>query len=144
MERPILVLGYPVEHGPVDPGYGRPGGGGGHPDQGLPGRPPHVDNGHPWLGGGHIDNSLPVPPLPPTLNPPPAQVWPPVAPVFPATPEHPIAAPPGSIWPPLPPLGASGETLLVLVYITGLGWRWTVIDPSLSAGHPIAPTPEPR
>ena len=70
----------------TDPGFGRPGGG--HPDQGLPGRPPHVGGGpiyhpghpdhglprqpghpsHPIAGGGIPDNTLPSVP-PPTLMP---------------------------------------------------------------------------
>lgn len=64
----------------TDPGYGRPGGGGGqHPDHGLPGggqhpgnRPPgteHPGNRPPGSGGGGIpDNALPDQP-PPQLKP---------------------------------------------------------------------------
>lgn len=141
MERPVLVIGYPIgDHDPVDPGYGRPGHSPVDPGFGV-GRPPHINNGLPWLGGGHIDNSLPIPPAPPTTKPP-TQIWPPVAPIFPAGPDNELP-PAGSIWPPLPPV-ASGENLLVLVYITGLGWHWTVIDPSLSAGYPLPPAPEPK
>ena len=47
--------------------------------------------------------------------------------------------PPGSVWPPLPP-GVTGE-VLCFVWIVGVGYRWTVIDTSLSAEHPMAPPP---
>ena len=145
MNDPVLALAFPLggrEHvgggpaypgRPVDPGYG----------QGQ-------DPGHPWLpghgggmNGGHIDNSLPVPPLPPALNPPPPQIWPPTAPIFPAGPDNELP-PPGAIWPPLPPT-AAGELVLVLVYITGNGWHWVVLDPEAlppeAATKPITPPP---
>ncbi len=72
--------------GRTDPGFGT--GGLPHPDQGLPGRPPHVGGGpiyhpgHPDHGlpsGGHIDNSLPGGPNHPDNRPPsgpPPQVGP--------------------------------------------------------------------
>ncbi len=89
------------------PGYpsGQPIPGGGHPDQGLPG------------GGGH-PSTQPIP-LPPN------QVWP----NPPATPIIPPNPPPGSVWPPLPP-GPDVPTgkALVIVYISGHGARYAVVD----------------
>jgi hypothetical protein len=84
--RGVAEIGEVDVTGPVDPGFGRPGGGGrpdqglpgyghpdqdlpgyghpdqglpgyGHPDQGLPGRRPHPDQGLP--GYGHPDQGLP-------------------------------------------------------------------------------------
>jgi hypothetical protein len=164
MARPILVLGYPVDrHGrPIDPGFGVGGGPidpgfgvgeGGGIDNSLPGDQPGIDNslppdpGHPWLPGHrppHIGGG-PIPSLPPRLNPPPVQIWPPSAPVFPippGTPDNELPIPPGAIWPPLPPGMPEGQ-ILVLVYITGIGWRWTVIDTTLEVDNGLPPEPVP-
>lgn len=46
---------------PIDPGYGRPGVGAGHPDAGLPVAPGHPDAGLP-PSPGHPDAGLPTPP----------------------------------------------------------------------------------
>jgi hypothetical protein len=89
--RAMFAFVIPLDGTPVDPGYGRPGGGG-HPDHGLPWAPGHPDQGLPWgpghpstgpiYGGGHPGNALPTPPVKPST---------------------PIALPPG-VWPPqLPP-----------------------------------------
>ena len=148
MNDPILALVVPLGGGfnPVDPGFGHPGGGG-HIDNSLP----PADPAHPWLPSHRppqIDNSLPIPPLPPALNPPPAEMWPPRAPIFPGTPENPIEVPPGSVWPPLP-VTEPGQKVLVLVYITGHGWHWVVLDPGAlppdEAEQPptTKPTPTP-
>ena len=156
-----LVYIVPVE-GPVDPGFGRP--------PGSPGRP---------------DNSLPPgwPPIGSTLPEPPPGVWPPItgwAPIQPAPP----GTPPGSIWPPiwtggLPPHVGGGPILnpphpgggpapgtparpdaglpvppastkppsgvfYVVAGIPGVGWRYVAVDPSLVAGTPLPPAPEPK
>ena len=67
-----LAFIHYLDEGPVDPAFGIPGYGGGHPDNSLPGTPPGAvqlpvfpfdptrpDNSLP--PGGHIDNGLPVP-----------------------------------------------------------------------------------
>jgi hypothetical protein len=51
--------------------------------------------------------------------------------------ELPEVLPPGAVWPPLPP-DIQGK-ILCFVWIVGIGYRWTVIDPSLTPEHPIAP-----
>jgi hypothetical protein len=80
-------------------------GGGDQINNGLP-----VGPGHPWLppllSGGHIENGLP-----------------PVAGTRPI--EEPVE--PGTIWPPLPPSFPAG-THAVLVWISGLGYRYAVIE----------------
>jgi hypothetical protein len=147
--RPPVDPGYGIE-GPVDPGYGYP-----LPpvvDNELPGTPAHPDQGLPPTYPVKPGNDLPRPP----------HVWPrpprPVGPdqglpPQPVTPEHPIyfppagpdnelPLPPGAVWPPLPP--ALGETeLLCLVWIVGVGYRWTVIDTSLKPEQPLPPTTVP-
>jgi hypothetical protein len=75
-----------LDGGPVDPGYGLPGYGGGHPSQGLPGYG-HPDQGLP--GYGHPGNALPVPPVRPSqpiVLPP--GVWPPSVPSIPGHPDN--------------------------------------------------------
>jgi hypothetical protein len=72
---------------PIDPGFGRPGGGWEPTDPGFGHRPPPPDPGY---GHGHPrpdrpGNALPVPPV---------------------RPEHPITLPPG-VWPPSLPPGAN-------------------------------------
>jgi hypothetical protein len=140
--------GYGVE-APVDPGYGVP-------------LPPVVS--HPIAPGGERPSHRPLPPNYPVdpgygvpIRP---GVWPrpprPVDPGYgvsvPITPEHPIyepvapdnslPLPPGSVWPPLPP--EITKPVLCLVWIVGVGYRWTTIDPSLKPTHPIAGVPEPE
>lgn len=159
MPEGTLAYIVPVSgEGPVDPGFGRPPGSGGRPDNSLP-------PGFPPIGS--------------TLPEPPPNVWPPItgwAPIQPAPP----GTPPGTIWPPigrpphvdagLPPAPArpgtplppspghpsggpvppaGGDTLpvktwWVVVGIPGVGWRYAAIDPSLSVGHPLPPAPEPK
>jgi hypothetical protein len=58
-------------------------------------------------------------------------------PIYPARPDHALP-PPGVIWPPLPPSVPQGKALAV-IWISGVGARWTVIDTSLSAGWPSPP-----
>jgi len=155
--------------GPVDPGWGVDEGEGGfpgHPDQGLPGRPPHVGNRPPGSGGdwrpgggwggehpstGPVRPGRPVDPgygvgsdhagqLP---------VWPiepthPIAPPIPGEPNPPVDPPPGTVWPPLPPGSNVTGKALALVWIQGVGYRYVVIQiepPAPDQGLP--PTTEP-
>jgi hypothetical protein len=151
---------------PIDPDYGV--GGGEYPDQGLPGRPPgfwggerpgfpehpgnrppgswggeypgnrppgswggfpgHPDQGLP--GGGGEAGQLPVYPIDPEH---PDQGLPPEVP--PGLPE----LPPGAVWPPLPPSVPPGKALAV-IYISGVGSRWAVIDvPERPEGPEVSP-----
>jgi hypothetical protein len=132
---------------------------GGRPDNdlpgsrpGRPGRPDRPDNSLPTLPG-IPDNGLPdggtvidLPsnpialPQPPQLNPPPKPVWPGV-PIYPLPPT--INPPPqvGVIYPPLPPAAGSGK-VLALVFISGVGARWTVLDTSLVISGPPTATPK--
>jgi hypothetical protein len=98
--------------------------------------PPKVDNTLPspppgiWPPPGAPDNSLP--PTPGNL------------PVFPGTP-----AKPGTVWPPLPVkpdqgLPSGEKNYLVICWIPGVGYRWVVVDLSLTVTQPIAPHPEPK
>ena len=134
-------------------------GGGGYPDQGLPGDQPG------------IDNSLPIPPPPPGIwpppvpahpivpippggsTPPPGTIWPPPYPShFPLPPGGSAGLPPAPDQT-LPPTGmdphpshpiASG-TYWCLVYLPGFGWKYVVVDPSLSIwGDPVVPEPTPH
>ncbi len=122
--------------GPIDPGFGRPGGrpphpghlpswgGGGRPvdpSWGVGGSPGHPDQGLPGGGGDHA-GQLPIWPIDPER---PSHGLPPV-------PGHelpPVDPPPGTIWPPLPPdLGIPNGKAIALVLITGVGYRYAVID----------------
>ena len=146
--------------GPIDPGFGV-----GLPpiaSHPLPPAPVHPGNRPP--GSGHYPSGQPLPPTYPVdpgydiPNPP--NIWPqpprpegpdsgydkPIAirpdlPIYlpPSGPDNELPMPPGSVWPPLPP-GVT-EQVLCLVWIVGVGYRWTVIDPSLSAGYPLVPPP---
>lgn len=64
MNSRLAVISF-MDNGPVDPGYGVPGFGGGYPSQGLPISPGHPGNALP--GGGHIA-LLPVFPFDPTID----------------------------------------------------------------------------
>jgi hypothetical protein len=48
-------------------------------------------------------------------------------PIHPVGPSNPIAIPPGTVWPPLPPSVPAGKAI-VLVAISGVGYRWAVLD----------------
>jgi hypothetical protein len=170
----------PIGHidAPIDPGYGRPGGGGrpGHdlpggmpdspwgppgmnrPDQGLPGggwsgRPDHELPGgrpdHPWApghrpdrpdhglpGGGHPDQGLPggghASQLPAFVRLKPDNTLPEIPGAPPPTHKP---TPPGTIWPPLPP-GLPEGKVAILVWISGVGHRYAVIDTSDPANKP--------
>jgi hypothetical protein len=122
---------------PGDPGYGIPTFP--HPGQGLPVFPGMPGQDLPNFPG-HPGNALP--PLPPDLAHPghPLPLPPEISnglPIRPALPDHDLP-PAGVIWPPLPPYVPQGKAL-ALVAISGVGYRWTVIDTSLSAGWPSPP-----
>ena len=94
-----------------------------HPGHDLPGvHPGHPDQGLPGgsAGAGQLP-SIPPPPMGSTL------------------PE----LPPGAVWPPLPP-GVNAGKHVALIWISGVGYRWTVIDTGLTAGMPLPPVPEPK
>jgi hypothetical protein len=101
-----------------------------HPIQPTPGHPIVIPPTYPTNElPGHPDNSLPVGPS--HLPYPPITTWPPPQPVFPGLPIYPdnaLPIPPGAVWPPVP--GIKGK-VLCFVWIVGVGYRWTVIDPSL-------------
>jgi hypothetical protein len=167
--RAVITLLDPIDGGHPDQGLpGDPN----YPDQGLPegeepvdpgfgvGRPPHVGNlppgmfpphlpivprpprpPHIWPPSGHVDNTLPLPPedllpahpdqgLPPNVG---------QLPVFPGTPAE-----PGTIWPPLPGLPEASGNLLVIVWVPGVGYRWAVIDPSLTVDNDLPPERAPK
>lgn len=114
----------------------------GHPSQGLPASPGHPDHGLPG-GGGHPSQGLP--PLPPDqAHPGNPIVLPPQAgqlPIYPVAPDNTLPQlPPGVVWPPLPPQVPQGKAL-ALVAISGVGYRWTMIDTSLTVGWPM-PAPK--
>jgi hypothetical protein len=119
--------GLPVWPGrPVDPGFGVDEGTA--PGQGLPGRP---------VRPGHLP-AWPVRPERPDLGLPPA----------PGNELPPVDPPPGTIWPPLPPGSVKPGKVLLLAWITGVGYRYVVIEvkpPSPDQGGPDAPpTAQPK
>jgi hypothetical protein len=62
-------------------------------------------------------------------------------PVYPAGPDNTLpGVPPGTIYPPLPPEVPKGKAV-VLVFISGVGTRWAVIDTSLTPGTPLPGSP---
>jgi hypothetical protein len=93
----------------------------------------------PIYPGVPIYPTLPAPPYPPHVGggpaptPPGGVVTPPIAPGG-ETPGTPLPMPPGAVWPPLP--GVEGK-VLALVWVVGYGYRWTVLDPSLTVGYPL-------
>jgi hypothetical protein len=173
--------GLPGIDGPVDPGWGISSD---RPDQGLPPEgpvdpgygyplPPVINNGLPATPGVWPRPPRPTYPVDPDYGiptdpevwpqpPAPPEVWPPNSgpPLLPTHPIDPgggpdneLPLPPGSVWPPLPP--SIQGPIMCLIWIVGVGYRWTVIDPSLKpdhelpgAGehpsHPIAPGRPPR
>jgi hypothetical protein len=142
---------------------------GAHPDQGLPGRPPRpgrpIDPGFGWGGGERPGHGLPRPPYvwprPPGGGLPVDPDWGVGGeehpehglPIYPIDPEHPdnvlppvdgeeppeVDPPPGTVWPPLPPEIPAGKAI-ALVAITGVGFRYVVIDiPQRPEGPEVEP-----
>jgi hypothetical protein len=139
----------------------------GAPDQGLPGEPLYPEQGLPGME--YPDQGLPAPPpgIWPPIGPshpiqpappgtPPGVIWPPIGmpPVYPdqglpptspgapdqglppqspGAPSHPIAPPSG--FPSHPIEGV----YWCIVWIPGVGYRYTTIAPGLQPSHPIAP-----
>lgn len=147
--------------GPVDPGYGFP----------LPpvashpiAPPPEYPSHQPLPPTYPVDPDYGLPALPIIWPMPPRPVDPSYGIPIPIRPSHPIylppvgpdntlPLPPGAVWPPLPSV-VTGK-IMALVWLVGIGYRWTVIDTSLQPTHPIAqppvrpdhalpPTPQPR
>ena len=141
-------------------------------DNSLPGMQPGIDNSLPppppsvWPPPTVSHPIVPVPPGGST--PPPGAIWPPPFPSHglpgqgqpggspgapthpiqppsggqPGTPSHPIAQPPGQ-----PSHPISGGTYWMLCYCPALGWRYVVVDPSLSIDNALPgsqPTPTPH
>jgi len=124
----------------------KPGGGGPtDPDYGIEG-PIDPDYG---IDAGEIGGPDEPPPRPqPT---PPPGIWPPltpdrpVDPLPPVSPEHPIAPPPGVLW---PPVNATGKRI-ALVWISGIGYKYTVFDldaqwPPGKPEQPLPPGAQPK
>jgi hypothetical protein len=158
---------------PIDPGFGRPGGGAGHPDHDLPGRPPRPDHGLPWVPSrpGHGlpgDPNLPVHPgnRPPGSGMPdrpehglpegpPVHPWLPgfisqrpdqslpLPPVDGVEPPPAGSKPPVGIWPPLPPSVPPGLHA-ILVWISGLGYRYAIVDVSAHPDQGLPPGAAPK
>jgi len=143
--------GFPVRPGhlpsrpgrPIDPGFGW--GGGERPGHGLPvppqvwPRPPGgglpVDPGWGVGGPAHPDHGLPIYPVDPAH---PDNTLPPVEGIDP--PE--VDPPPGTVWPPLPPEIPAGKAI-ALVAISGLGYRYAVIE--IPENPPeLPPRPQPK
>ena len=153
----------PGMEGPVDPGYGMDQGGSidnalppGTPPIGvtLPEPPPGIwpppSFTRPIVPIGP-DNTLPVQP---------GTIWP--SPGRPARPDNSLPGrPPHASGQPLPggerpdnslPGGSGGQIdntlpsgkFWVVAGIPGIGWRYVCVDPSLSVGTPLPPTPEPK
>jgi hypothetical protein len=157
-ERPNNAL--PGIEGPVDPGYGIE-----LPPVINGGPPVYIDNGLPVPPTYPVDPDYDLPTIPSVWPRPPYAstqplppggsggeggsgerpsnpiAYPPVRPSLPIyyPPEsgQELPLPPGSVWPPLPP-SVTG-LIMALVWIVGVGYRWTVIDTSLKPTHPIAP-----
>jgi hypothetical protein len=141
------VKGYLDIVSATDPGFGNPGFGGGRPDQGLPGQPAYPSQGPgfptnpiaPGGSGNYPSNELPggqggrpsneLPPIP--------GIWPPPSPAHPIVPVPPgEEIPPGTIWPPIAPPNSDGK-YIVVVFIPGIGYRYTVVDTSLKPSNEL-------
>jgi hypothetical protein len=125
--------GHPSGGFPISPGHPSQGlpSSPGHPSQGLPTQPGHPSGGFPVFPGGP-SNELPSIP----------GVWPPLSPSNPIVPVPPdLTKPvePGTIYPPLHS-DAKGK-YICLVIIPGVGYRYTVIDTSLTSGLPLPEQP---
>jgi hypothetical protein len=128
---------------------------GGHPDNGLPWAPVRPDGSPilpprpwpplPWTPGANFPPSITDPDWgvgggPPThpsqpIYLPPDRIdneLPPVAGTKP--PQNP---PPGTIWPPVH--GLPDGKIALLAWFYRAGWRYVIVDASLSPGHPLPP-----
>jgi hypothetical protein len=146
----ITPVHFDYQGRPVDPDYGIDEGG--HPDQGLPGRPPRPGNRPPGSFPGFPDRPGHLPSRPGWGGVDPGYGVDEEAgiPVYPVDPEQPDQGlppevppgipelPPGSIWPPLPPSIPPGKALAV-IYISGVGARWAVIDVPERPQRPVDP-----
>jgi hypothetical protein len=154
---PVHLFGHPDQglpepEPPVDPGYGLEAPVGiwppdpAHPEHPIVLPPPVIWPPHPQpppvVWPPVIDNTLPAPP--PGIWPPPGapdNSLPPTPgqlPVFPDSPGE-----PGTVWPPLPVRPEPGN-YLVICWIPGVGYRWVVVDLSLTVTPPIAPGAQPK
>jgi translation initiation factor IF-2 len=128
---------------PVVPGHDLP-----QPPNVWPRPPRPVRPSHPIAPGGG-GGATPTPPIAGGGGRPSHPIAPPPVPI---SPEHPIylpggpdnslPLPPGAVWPPLPPALDDTE-LMCLVWIVGVGYRWTVIDTSLKPDNELPPTTVP-
>jgi hypothetical protein len=134
----ITPVHFDYQGRPVDPDYGIDEGA--RPDQGLPGRPPHVGNRPPGSYPGRPDQGLPWPgrPVDPGYGVEEGGGEAGQLPIYPVDPEHPEVTPPmvppglpelppGTVWPPLPPSVPPGKAIAV-IWISGVGSRYAVID----------------
>jgi hypothetical protein len=133
------VTGYLREtSSAVDPGFGNPGAElPVFPNNGLPIPPPGI-----WPPPSPAHPIMPLPPTRPDHSLPGSQPHPDnTLPGSGARPDNTLPLQPGVIWPPIP--GASKDKYLVLVIIPGVGYRYVVIDASLSPDHAL-PGHQPR
>lgn len=129
-----IVLLVPLGEGPVDPGFGggRPGYGGGYPSHGLPGSGGHPSQ--PIYHPGHPDHGLPSQPGHPSQGLP---IW------APGHPDAGLPVPPGIDAPAVPP-DLAGQLIVLWRLPNAVEWHGKAMDPSLSAGYPLPPAPEPK
>jgi hypothetical protein len=140
----------PGIEGPVDPGYGIPGGPGIMPPIAIPPLPGI------WPPAGVVTPPIHYPPA--TASPPifipdaPPEVGggpstpPPVVGGGPATPPglHPGGGPlpPAGVYPPLPPSSGIAGKVAILVWVIGIGYRWFVVDAPKPPDWPVGKPPE--
>lgn len=152
------------------PGYGHPDQGLPDEQPGIDqGLPPFPEQGLPMPPSGTFPPpsvSHPIVPAPPGT--PPGAIWPspgnppiwsggvhPRPPHGPGRPDRPDQGlPPGQPDQPdqglpggsggHPDQGLPSGTFWIVAGIPGVGWRYVCVDPSLVAGHPLPPAPEPK
>jgi len=165
------ALNVELSGGATDPGFGG-GIGAGHPDNSLPPGMPPIGSTLPEPPPGiwpPLTPSSPIQPAPPGT--PPGSIWPPIWTGSPGHPAHPLPPTPGRpdaglpVQPghpdaglpaqpghpsggPVPPQAGAkppeSKVWYVVAGIPGVGWRYVAIDPSLVAGMPLPPAPEPE
>jgi hypothetical protein len=111
--------------------------------------PPDVPPGAIWPPIGHPGHPLPPSPGHPDAGLPPSPGRPDAGlPPAPARPGTPLPTPPSGTLPARPPVvpghDLPSQVYWVVVGIPGVGWRYAAIDPSLTVGHPLPPTAEPK